>query len=110
MLRRTRAVSALAVAGAAAALVATTLPTVASAATAPKVITVTVSNKAITFAQGTSVPAGNVVFKAKAAKGSHDLQIVALHAGYTKSEFKKDINDAFQGDHKAIKRVDNNVD
>lgn len=81
----------------------------ASAATPPKAITVTMSAKAITFA-ATSIPAGKVVFTVTSAKGNHTLQLAQLHSGYTEKQAEHDINAAFGGDKKAIRRIDKNID
>lgn len=88
----------------------TTASVVASAATPPRIVTVTIAGHGITMEPGTSLPAGDVVFRVKAAAGEHTLQLVRLHAGYTKKQAGNDVDAAFAGHVKAVRRVDKNVD
>jgi hypothetical protein len=88
-----------------------TAPVTATAATPPSVIKVTLTDKAISFANGTSIPAGRVVFEAHAPKGhNHVLQLLRLHSGYPLLKAAHDIEAAFGGDLKAIHRVDTKID
>jgi hypothetical protein len=80
----------------------------ASAASPPKTITVTMSAKTIAFGTS-SIPAGQVVFTVKSAKGNHTLQLAQLASGYTQKQAEHDINAAFGGDVKAVRRVDKNI-
>ena len=82
----------------------------AAGSTAAKTVTVTMTSKSITFSTGTSIPAGQVFFQVKSAKGQHTLQILQLHSGYTANQAEHDINAAFGGNVKAVKRVDRNID
>jgi hypothetical protein len=82
----------------------------ATGGTALKAVTVTMTNKTISFSTGTALPAGHVLFHVKTAKGQHTLQLLHLHSGYTANQAKHDINAAFGGDVKAVKRVDKNID
>ena len=98
-----------------AALLATTgaaaVPVAATAAAPPSVVKVTLTDKAITFAHGTSIPAGRVVFEAHAPKGhNHVLQLLRPHSGYPLHKAAQDIEAAFGGDLKAIHRVDTKID
>lgn len=83
---------------------------VSASAAAPKSVTVTMTNKAITFSTGTALPAGHVLFEVKTTKGEHTLQLIHLHSGYTANQAEHDVNAAFGGDVKAVKRVDKNID
>ena len=81
----------------------------AAGSTAPKTVTVTMTSKSISLSTGTSIPAGQVFFTVKTAKGEHTLQLLQLHSGYTARQAEHDINAAFGGDVKAVKRVDKNI-
>jgi len=87
-----------------------TATSVDASAAAPRSVTVTMTNKSISFSTGTALPAGRVLFQVKTAKGEHTLQLLHLHSGYTKNQAEHDINAAFGGDVKAVKRVDKNID
>src|SRR4051812_40816245 len=105
--------TATAVAACAAVLAATgaaAVPGAATAASPPSIVKVTVTSKAVTFAHGTSLPAGRVVFESHVPKGDHTLQIVHLHNGYPLKKAGQDLNAAFGGDLKAINRVDTKID
>jgi hypothetical protein len=91
-------------------LLGATMTLGASAATPPKVVVVTVTGHGITMEPGTTLPAGKVYFKVKAPKGDHTLQLVHLHAGYSQKQAGHDINAAFGGDTKAVRRIDRNID
>lgn len=108
--RTVAATLAAATATASAGLLGATATVGASAATPPKVVVVTVSGQGITMNPGTTLPAGKVFFKVKAPKGDHTLQLVHLHAGYSKKQAEHDINAAFGGDTKAVSRIDRNID
>ena len=82
----------------------------AAGSTAPKTVSVTMTNKAISFGAGTSIPAGQVFFKVTTAKGQHTLQVLHLHSGYSASKAEHDINAAFGGNVSAVKRIDKNID
>jgi hypothetical protein len=81
----------------------------ASAASPPKVVTVTLGGGKLAM-DLTSVPAGNVVFRVKSTKGDHTVQVLQLHTGYSKKQAEHDINAAFGGNKAAIKRVDSEID
>src|SRR5262245_7494056 len=96
----------VATAGTAVATVAVRSGSQAAAAAAPvPVITVHMSNSAITLSSGSSIRAGRVTFKIVAANRGHALQIVRLHPGYTPQDAGKDFPKAFQGDTSAIHRI-----
>jgi hypothetical protein len=103
------AAATLAAATAAAGGLMAAAPLTASAATAPKVINVTMTHTSIAFGAGTSIPAGQVFFTVKTPKGEHTLQVLQLHAGYTQKQAAHDINAAFGGDVKAARAIDKNI-
>lgn len=108
--KRTVAATLAAATAAASAGVLATASVGASAANPPKVVVVTVTGHGITMEPGTTLPAGKVFFKVKAPKGDHTLQLVQLHAGYSQQQAGRDINAAFGGDTKAVRRIDRNID
>jgi hypothetical protein len=81
----------------------------AGASSSAKVPTVVVHvNKHIKLSRN-SVHAGVVRFKVVTAKGNHILQIARLHKGYSLQQAGGDLNKAFSGDTKAIKRIDHRI-
>ncbi len=67
------------------------------------------SKSAIHLSVGHRVHAGRMIFSVKTRKGSHQLQILRLHKGYTMRQAGADINKAFGGDVAAIRRVDRRI-
>lgn len=55
------------------------------------------------------VHAGTVKFKVVTSHGNHILQIARLHNGYSLQQAGADLAKAFQGDTKAIKRIDHRI-
>lgn len=106
MRMRTRAVAVATAIGTGAALAgAAVAPGVATAKTTT--VTVTMSAKSITLSTGDAdLAAGFTKFVVETNKGEHALQIVQLHEGYTPQQAQKDVGAAFNGDVKAIHRVD----
>ena len=105
--KRTFALGAAAVT--AAALSATAVVEAGSASAAPAgipVVTVHVSGSGITLPNGNTLHAGRIIFRVTTGKGTHILQIVRLHRGYSPQQFGSDIGKAFSGDTAAIGRVD----
>jgi len=106
--KRTFALGAAAVT--AAALSATAVVGAGSASAAPPagipVVTVHVSGSGITLPNGNTLHAGRIIFRVTTGKGTHTLQIVRLHRGYSPQQFGSDIGKAFSGDTAAIGRVD----
>jgi hypothetical protein len=81
----------------------------AGAAASAKMPTVTVHvNKNIKLSRGT-VHAGKVEFKVVTSNGNHIVQIARLHKGYSLQKAGADLQKAFGGDTKAIKRVDHRI-
>lgn len=108
--RTTAATLAAATATASAGLLGATAHLAASASTAPRIVTVTITGHGVTMEPGTTLPAGKVVFKVEVPKGDHTLQLAHLHDGYSKKQAGQDVNAAFGGDVKAVRRVDRNID
>jgi hypothetical protein len=105
--KRTFALGAAAVT--AATLSATAVITADSAGAAPPagIPVVTVHMGAhISLPNGNTLHAGRIIFRVTTSKGSHSLQIVRLHRGYSPQQFGSDIGKAFSGDTAAIARVD----
>lgn len=102
---------------AAAGVVATVMATTgaafvpASGATVGRVptITATVTAKAIRLSSGPSTHAGRVRFHVTTPAGDHVLQLLKLRDGYTATQFRHDINLAFEGRLAAIRRIDRRV-
>ena len=86
-------------------------PRAATAAATGHVPTVVVhmSNSAIHLSVGHRVHAGRMIFQVKTRKGTHTLQLLRLHKGYTMQQAGADINKAFGGDLAAIRRVDHRI-
>lgn len=82
------------------------LATEANALSSPRVITATMSAKAVRLSVGGSVHAGRVIFTVVSPSGDHVLQLARLAPGYRLAEAGRDINLAFSGNLKAIHRVD----
>jgi hypothetical protein len=108
--RRAATAIVAALAAATAGVIGSTGTVVASASTPPRVVTVTVSGHGIAMDPGTTLPAGTVFFEVKAPKGDHTLQILRLHSGYSKKQANHDVDAAFGGNVKAVRRVDRNID
>ncbi|HEY2299507.1 MAG TPA: hypothetical protein VGH43_17360 [Jatrophihabitans sp.] len=85
--------------------------TAADAATAAPVPTVVVhvSGKSVSLSTGHRLHAGRTIFKVVTGKGDHTLQIARLRNGYTLAQAGSDLNKAFGGDVKAVRRVDRNI-
>lgn len=101
-----------------AAAVATATAAVTAAAVVPAAtanaggvptVTVKMSSKTISVAGGTHLQAGRVIFKVTAGSGDHVLQLFRLRSGYTAGQARKDTDASFNGDLKALKRVDTKV-
>jgi hypothetical protein len=69
-------------------------------------ITAHVGGGKIVLSSGNTIHSGRITFKAVTGSGSHVLQIIRLHKGYTPQQAMTDVNKAFGGDLAAIKRVD----
>ncbi|MFY9913971.1 MAG: hypothetical protein WAK18_04830 [Nocardioidaceae bacterium] len=67
------------------------------------------SKAAIHLSVGHRVHAGRTIFTVKTRKGTHTLQLLRLHKGYTMQQAGADINKAFGGDLAAIRRVDHRI-
>jgi hypothetical protein len=67
------------------------------------------SKSAIHLSVGHTLHAGRVQFHVVSSEGGHTLQVLRLHKGYTLQQAKTDVNKAFGGDLKAIRRVDNRI-
>jgi len=93
----------------AAALVAVSAPAEAAAPAPVPTITVHMSSNRIALSSGNTIHAGRIVFKVVTGKGDHTLQIARLRNGYTLQQAGADLNKAFSGDIKAIRRVDSNI-
>jgi hypothetical protein len=93
----------------AAALVAVSAPAGAAAPAPVPTITVHMSSSRIALSSGNTIHAGRIVFKVVTGKGDHTLQIARLRNGYTLQQAGADLNKAFSGDIKAIRRVDANI-
>jgi hypothetical protein len=109
-MRTAAATLAAATAATAVGVIGATAPVVASADTPPAAVTVTLAGHGITMEPGSTLPAGKVYFVVKAPKGEHTLQLARLHTGYTQKQAKHDVDAAFSGNVKAVRRVDKNVD
>jgi len=72
-------------------------------------VVVHVSGKSVSLSTGNRMHAGRTVFKVVTRKGDHTLQIARLRNGYTLAQAGADLNKAFGGDVRAIRRVDRNV-
>jgi hypothetical protein len=73
------------------------------------VVTVTMTRSAMTLSTD-SITAGNTVFKAVSGDGKdHQFQIMRLHRGYSLERFAADSGKAFNGDVKAVRRLDAGV-
>jgi hypothetical protein len=73
------------------------------------VVTVTMDANSMSLSQQT-VAAGRISFKAVSGDGQdHELQVLRLRSGYTQAEFGADMGKVFNGDVKAIRRVDDHV-
>lgn len=81
----------------------------AGAASSAKVPTVVIHVNKKVKASKPQVHAGIVNFKIVTASGNHILQVLRLHKGYNLQQAGSDFQKAFQGDTKAIKRVDHRV-
>ncbi len=67
------------------------------------------SRSAIHLSVGHRVHAGRMIFRVMTRKGTHTLQLLRLHKGYTMQQAGADINKAFGGDLAAIRRVDHRI-
>jgi hypothetical protein len=67
------------------------------------------SGSAIRFSVGHRVHAGRVIFRVKTKQGGHSLQLLRLHRGYTMQEASRDVPKAFQGNVRAVRRIDSNI-
>lgn len=73
-------------------------------------ITVHVGGGKIGFVGGdTTLHAGRIKFKVITGRGTHILQALRLHKGYSLQEAGQDFGKAFGGDIAAIRRVDDNI-
>jgi hypothetical protein len=81
-------------------------PPAGAAPPAPTVV-VHMSSKSISLSTGHRVHAGRVVYKVVTAKG--DLQVARLRNGYSLAQAGSDLPKAFNGDIKAIRRIDRNI-
>lgn len=87
------------------------LPASAPAQSASSLPTVVahMSNSALRLSVGHRLHAGRVIFRVQTKQGSHTLQLLRLHRGYTMQQFGRDTNKAFQGKLRAIRRIDSRV-
>jgi hypothetical protein len=93
-----------------AATVVGTSPAGASARAGIPTVTVHVGGGKIGFVSGNStLHAGRITFRAITGSGSHGLQIIRLHHGYSLAQAGPDFGKAFSGDTAAIARLDDNV-
>jgi hypothetical protein len=98
-------VAAAAAVGAAAVVPATS----AGASTGVPTVTVKMGAKTIGVVGGSHLHAGRVILKVTAGSGDHVLQLLRLKPGYTAAQAKKDADASFNGDLKALRRVDTKV-
>jgi hypothetical protein len=73
-------------------------------------VTVHVGGGHIGVIGGNTLHAGRIQFRAITGSGTHILQILRLHHGYSLQQADQDIPKAFRGDTDAIARVDDNID
>src|SRR6476646_8843361 len=83
-------------------------PAGAAAPPAPTVV-VHMNSKHVSLSTGNRLHAGRTMFKVVTGKGDHTLQIARLRNGYTLPQAGADLQKAFGGDVKAIRRVDRNI-
>ena len=83
-------------------------PPAGAAAPVPTVV-VHMSSKSISLSTGHRVHAGRTIFKVVTGKGDHVLQVARLRNGYTLAQAGSDLPKAFNGDTKAIRRIDRNI-
>ncbi|MGB8652021.1 MAG: hypothetical protein WCD35_15315, partial [Mycobacteriales bacterium] len=95
--------------GAAVLALSAALTTPAAAAAPVPVRSVTITNRAISVAGGTTMHAGRVIFVVRTPSGDHALQLLKLKRGYTPRQAIADVNAAFSGNIPAIRRVDANI-
>ena len=85
------------------------LPATANAGSGVRTVTVMMNPHSIKMPSGSTVSAGRVEFHVVAPSGDHPLQLLKLKPGYTKKQAKHDINAAFSGNVKAVRRVDKKI-
>jgi hypothetical protein len=113
---RTKAFSAV-TASAVFALTAAVIGAAPAEAATVKTVKVHMSDNAITFkgagattANGvTTLRPGRYQFHVVSAAGSHTLQLLSFHNGYTPQQAEQDFTAAFEGNKAAVQRVDNGV-
>ena len=89
---------------------ATAVTAADAAAAAPvPVVTVHVNDHRVLVGKNNTISAGRTIFRSSTGNGDHLMNVVRFHNGYTLPQFGQDIGKAFQGDVKAIRRVDRNV-
>lgn len=109
---RTRSKFAVAAGALAATCLIGTPAAIASSATTkpqPPTVVAHISSKAIRLSVGKQMRAGRVIFDVRTKHGDHAMQILRLHRGYTPAQASSDINKAFSGNVKAVRRVDHNI-
>lgn len=101
--------AAVALAATAATVGAVTVSTTAAhAAAMPKhhVVTIHVNNHRVLVGKNNRIGSGLTDFRVVTHQGDHIMNIVRFRKGYSLPQFGQDINKAFGGDVKAIRRVD----
>lgn len=107
-----RAVAGIAALGTAAMSAALLAGAEGAAASTPKtvpVVTVHLSSKHVRLSTGSTLHAGKVIYRVVTGQGTHELQIARLHKGYTLAQAGQDLNKAFRGDVKAVRRIDAHI-
>jgi hypothetical protein len=106
---RKHAVVALAATAAAVGSMAVGVSATHAAAPAPyHVVTVHVNNHRVLVGKNNTIGAGRTLFHVVTHQGDHQMNIVRLRKGYSPPQFAQDIGQAFQGNVKAVRRVDKN--
>lgn len=111
-LKRTAALGAAVLSGAAITTAALSLPGSAGASTpgAVPVVTVHVSSARVSLSSGTTLHAGRVMFRVVTGKGDQQLQVLRLHQGYSIQQAASDIGQAMgAGNVAAIRRIDSRI-
>ncbi len=105
--RKSAAVALAATAATVGAMTVSTTAAHAAAKPAPHhVVTIHVNNNRVLVGKHNRIGSGLTLFRVVTHKGDHIMNIVRFRKGYSLPQFGQDINKAFGGDKKAIKRVD----
>jgi hypothetical protein len=107
---RKRAVLAIAASAAVAGSMAMATTAAHAAAAAPvPVVNVHVNNHRVLVGTNNTITAGRTIFHVVTGQGDHLINVGRFHNGYTIQDFGRDVGPAFQGNVKAVRRIDRNV-